>query len=222
MIRLILGRKEKGKTTLAYHMARKVRALVIFDPRGMMRRPGAFVARTQDSLSRGMDALNDGEIRELVYTPSDHLPVAFAHFAAEVKRWIDETPDRPLAVLVDEISFVNLGEPDFAWALKCCRASVIHFFLTCHRPADVPVDVRAIADYWYLFQAHQEHDLDVLAERCSPAVAGRVAKLTGSEFVAWNNADGDGELRTYTDRTAWYVDLAPGRPESPAIEMDDL
>ncbi|OFW99447.1 MAG: hypothetical protein A3E78_04315 [Alphaproteobacteria bacterium RIFCSPHIGHO2_12_FULL_63_12] len=220
MIRLALGRKERGKTTLAVHMAEKVGRLVAFDPRGMIRRPGAVIVRDAESFRAYMAALSDGEIRALVYVPRDDLDLAFTVFAAEVRRWIDTMPDRALAVLVDEITFVTILTPDFEWALKCCRADTIHFFLTCHRPADVPVVIRSITNYWYLFQAYQEHDLDVIEKRCSPATAAAVQTLDGSQMVCWD--DDHARLIEYRDPSAWYVNLRPGPPLPPPIDVDPV
>lgn len=219
MIRLYLGRKEQGKTTLAYHMAAKLPRRLVFDSRGLIRRPGAAVARTMDGLEKGVGALADGEIAEVVYTPRDPLKtIAFPEFATQVRGWVDMTPDLELAVFVDELTFVNILDPDFEWAMKCCRADRMHFFLTCHRPADVPVDIRALADYWYLFAAHQEHDRAVIEERCSTAAALRVARLTDRQYVTW-----DDRHATLADGAApgdWYVDLSPGGPVAAPLDLD--
>lgn len=219
MIRLYIGRKETGKTTLAYHMARKLRRLVIFDSRGLIRRPGALITRTQDGFSDGMDRLGDGEITELVYArPVDDVPVAFLHFAAEVKRWIDARPRSELAVLVDEITFVNIFAPDFEWALKCCSADHTHFFLTCHSPKNVPTDIRALADFWYIFPVHQEHDLEVIEERCSPAAAAAARDIEGRSFVKWSHKAG---ASRYDNPRTWFVDLHPSVMLIPPIEVDN-
>lgn len=228
MIRLYLGRKERGKTTLMVYMVLQLLAgrrpvpRVIWDPRGMIRRPGAVVARTVEGFDRGMGALADGEVLELVYTPADHLDVAFPVFARAVKAWVDDDRYRPLAVVVDEITFVmptagNM-DPDFEWVLKCSRADTVHVFLSCHRPSEVPVKIRAIADYWYVFHTTQPHDLDALGEHCSADMAAQAAALTGSEYVCWDNARG--ELSAMRDPTAWYLELAPGRPLAPPVELD--
>lgn len=221
MIRLALGRKERGKTTFLYYLVSKLIArggrAVIFDPRRLLRRPGSAIAHSVDRFRDGMAALADGEILELVYQPDDDLKtIAFPVFAAEVKQWIDTTPTIPLGVMVDEISFVNILEPDFEWALKCCRQDTIQFFLSCHRPVDVPTDIRSLSDHWYLFQAFEESDLDKIEERCGPRAAAIVAQLSGSLCLGWSN----GELVPYYDPTVWYCDLRPAVMVVPPIELD--
>lgn len=220
MIRLVIGRKGMGKTTLAYYMARKSPRLVVFDPRGLVRRPGATIARTTDTLSLAIDILADDETTEVVYTPTDDLKaVAWPHFAGEMRRWAYDNRDQPLAVLVDEISFVPIGDDDFDQAIKACDETRLHFFLTCHRPTDVPVSIRALTDFWYLFPIHQEHDLAVIADRCSPATATAVHQLTGRSFVGWNHRDG---VTRYENPAAWYVDLHPAIMLVPPVDLDPV
>lgn len=219
MIRLIIGRKGQGKTTLAYHMARKYSALAVFDPRGLVRRPGAAIARTVDGCSAGFDALAAGDVRELVYTPADPFRASFPHFAGELRRWIAEDRGRELAVLVDELSFVTLTDDDFDHVMKACDETRQHFFLTCHRPADVPTSVRALADYWWLFAIHQEHDLAVIAERCSPAAAAAARELTGRTVISWNHLTG---VTRYDTPQLWYVDLHPAVLLTPPLELDTV
>lgn len=216
-IRLYIGRKETGKTTLSYYMARKLPRRVVFDPRGLVRRSGTFIARTQDGFSDGMDRLMADETMELVYaSPVDDLrAVAFPHFCAEVRRWIESCRFRSLAVVIDEISFIDIDDAD--WLMKCCSAEHTHFFLTCHNVSDAPVWVRSIADRWYLFPIHQEHDLSKLAERCGDAAATAAGKLDGRQFVSWHHRDG---LRRFDDPRAWFVDLHPDTVLIPPIELD--
>lgn len=217
-IRLIIGRKENGKTTLAYHMARKFPKLAVFDARGQIRRPGAAIARSLGTCTDAFEALADGDTTEIVYTPIEDLKrSAFPHFAQLVRQWVYERRAVPLAVLVDEITFVHAADEDFDQAVKACDASQHHFFLTCHRPIDVPVDLRALADFWYLFSLHQEHDLEVVRARCSAEAAEAAKRLVGRSFVGWDHLSG---VRQYDNPAAWYVNLAPDVMLVPPVELD--
>jgi hypothetical protein len=222
MIVLCIGRRERGKTTLAYYQASKVKRLFVFDPRGMIQRPGsARVKRAAELRDVAFPALMDNEIREVIYQPQeDDIQAAFATFSRLAKRWITELPDEPLAVMVDEISFVNLNEPAFQWVLKCCASDRVHIFLTCHRPADVPVNVRSIADRWCLFQCRQEHDMTVIEERCSPEVAQAVRRVEGHQFVMWDDAKA--EVRIFRDSEKWHVKLKDGRTVQAPVDMDEV
>lgn len=222
MIVLCIGRRERGKTTLAYYQAGKVSRRFIFDPRGMIQRPGSVrVKRAQELREVAFPALVDGEVSEVVYQPQeDDIQAAFATFSRLAKRWITEHPEQPLAVMVDEISFVNLNEPSFQWVLKCCASDRVHIFLTCHRPADVPVNVRSIADRWCLFQCRQEHDMSVIEERCSADVANAVRRVEGHEFVLWDDAKA--ETRIFRDSAPWHVKLKETKAAGVAVSMDEL
>jgi hypothetical protein len=225
MIHLIIGRREQGKTTLALYMALKVKQLLAFDPRGLMERPNALRVRTAGALeSKGVPALLDDEITECIYTPSeDDIQRAFMRFCNQVKWWVANHPKRPLAVLVDEVSFVNLNEPAFQWVLRCSKREVMQIFLTCHRPADIPTAVRAIADFWCLFQCRQEHDLGVIEERCSKTVVAAVGRLNAREFIMWD--DERAQSKRFSDAQAWFVPLqiSPGaqtpRPADPLADI---
>jgi len=208
VIYLVLGRREQGKTTLAYSMARKFPLRLVFDPRGMIAQPDALQVRERGDLQPAVDELFFRQIDEVIFSPvEDDLSAAFADFAGEVKRWVIDRPsgDR-LAVIVDEASFVDLNQPSWQWVLRCSPREQIHIFITAHRPADIPVIVRAIADHWLIFPMRQEHDLRVIAERCSPKTAETVAALGDREFAHWD--DTTAKLRVMRRPDRWFVPLA--------------
>lgn len=210
MIHLVIGRRERGKTTLAYYMAAKVSQRLIFDPRGLIERAGSVRLKSAADLEgKGIPALVDNEVSEIVYAPmEDDIQGAFRRFCMQVKWWVLNHPTRPLAVLVDEVSFVNLEEPAFQWITRCSKRDVLQIFLTGHRPADVPTSVRAIADYWLLFQCRQEHDLDVIESRCTRGTVQAVQRLNAREFVMWD--DEHARFQIYKEARAWFVPLSTG------------
>lgn len=212
MIYLVIGRRERGKTTLAYHMASKVPARLIFDPRRMIMRPSprARNVPTSTTLTHAVDDVLDGSLDEMVYGPTeDRIENAFARFARECKRWVLEAPDSPVAIVIDEASFADLTLPTWHWVMRCSRREHTHIFLTAHRPVEpeIPVSVRSIADHWLLFACRQEHDLKVIEKRCSPAVAQTVQTLQSREFVHWD--DERAIAKTQKQSGAWYVALRP-------------
>src|SRR5688572_9700551 len=107
MIYLSIGRREMGKTTLATWMALRAPQQLIFDPRGLIRPPGATVVTTGRDLETAVDDLLDNHTNCVVYTPTGKIQTAFDLFAREVKQWVTTNPHRPLAVVVDELGFVN-------------------------------------------------------------------------------------------------------------------
>jgi len=209
MVYLIIGRREQGKTTLAYRMASKLPRRLIFDPRGMI---GGKRVMTGSDLQAACDRLADGEIQEVIHTPFGDAQAGFVQFASEAQRWVLEYPDQPLAILVDELAFVDTKVVAFQWAMRCCKRDTIHILMTAHRPADVQTYIRALVDHWCLFAMRQEHDLDVIKERCSVDVYTAVQALEPRCFVQWDDAHSTSKL--YTDPASWYIELQPERPGS--------
>lgn len=229
MVYLIIGRRKRGKTTLAVYMLRKGAppSRLIFDPRGMVPvGPGAMrVTSISDFTQHGFPLLVQGDIDELIFSPQqDDLTRPFEVFSAAVKQWIMESPTRRLGVLIDELSFVDESRRDPAVlrrALRSCEPEIVDVYITCHRPSDVPTNTRSIADRWLLFQVTQEHDLDVIRRRCRAEVVEQVQSLSGRSFLLYrdtrsvNPATGveEDEYTLYPERlnehgqTTWYVPL---------------
>jgi len=225
MVYDIIGRREQGKTTLMYYMGSKVAQRLTFDPRGIIAK-GQRV-RDAGELHDLCDAMLDGQCAEVTFTPRGNLQTGFIAYAAEVRRWIEEAPDRPAAFLVDEANkdFIDTDIDSFQWAMRCCSREVHHIMLTAHRPSDITTRVRALTDHWCVFAVRQEHDLAVLKERMSAEVVALVQKLEPRQFVWWNDAKGTFELKT--DAASWHVPIrAPRMVELPGdtgiAGLDDL
>ena len=213
MIYLALGRRETGKTTLAYYLAKQLPTRVIFDPRGLVPAPRGR-ARDVDGIDQAFDSLAGDSGADVVITPDRDLQAAFVRMSIEVRAWLlDEDTPRRLALLVDELRFVDTRAPEFDWLLRCATRRAVCVILTAHRPTDVPTDIRAIADVWLIFRTTQEHDLRVLAERCPAAVVDDARRLTDREFVAWD--DTRGKATTHRDPARWFVPLRK------AADLDD-
>lgn len=219
MIYLNLGRREQGKTTLAYYLVSKQPTRVIFDPRGLF--PTAHRLTTSDEVSSAFDRLYDthpdAERRqdvELVITPEVDVQGLFEVTSREVKGWLQA--GHPIAFLVDEVSMVQTyirGEfHEFNWILRLCPRQQAIIVLTAHRPVDVSVDVRAISDVWLLFAMTQEHDLNVIKQRCSPDVAALLPRLATYHFVQWDEGKGTGTVNK--NPAGWYLKLKDVQPVS--------
>jgi hypothetical protein len=210
------GRRFQGKTTLGVsildeHTDRRA----LLDPRGLIRRCGAIVVRRKDKLRVAFDALAAGDVDEIVYSPIEPHAEAFRAFAGELHRWVIEYPDVELGVLIDEASFYGALDAveSFMVVLKSCQLDRFHIVLTCHRPTDLPVDVRALLNRWHIFRTTQEHDLDAIRRRCQHVVADEVQQLDEREFVKWDDDDGTYEVNRLA--SYWAVDLIePGAEQS--------
>ena len=210
MIYLCIGRRQLGKTTLAYSMARKCPARIIFDPRGLVASDGLRVQQTKD-LDLAIDALAERRIEEIVITPDTNVQQMFNATAIHVKSWSQEfehadRKQRALMFLIDEARFVDLHDsPGFEYIARAVPPDLVHIVLTAHRPIDIPTDVRAISDHWLMFRCTQEHDLKCIADRAGERVRAEVQALNPHEFIDWDDATAT--WKAYKDPSRWYVPL---------------
>lgn len=215
MIYLVIGKRGQGKTTLGVYLARKSgERRFIFDPREMITpsRNGFAVRGTGTVIMQGVDQVIEGDegMREIVVRPTLDVQAAFQTLVNELYQWLKAEPLARFTLLVDEIRFIkDLQTPQFEWLLRCSQPDRVHVILTCHRPTDIPTDIRAIADNWLVFRMTQEHDLKTLAER-SQAAARAARHLGAREFVHWDDAAGDHTLHRRADR--WHVPLGRSVP----------
>jgi hypothetical protein len=202
MITLCIGRRTRGKSTLAYAIALQSDTRVIFDPRRQF--------HTTDDIISTPETLYDLlETRsEIIVQPQEFLSENFEKMCYEVYDWIDDNREKTFALLVDEIRFLDTpgkSYPNFEKVLRFSDPETANVILTCHRPVDIAVDIRAIADYWCIFQTTQEHDLSIVSQRCGDACAVAVRNVRGKEFVLWN--DGEGTFVVKSESVAWFVDI---------------
>ena len=215
MIHIVIGRRELGKTTLAYYMARRAPRRAIIDARRMIRQPSAEYEH--DALLAG-EAVNamvvENESTEVIYQPfEDDLDQAFSQWCRDLKTVAMNNPDKELAIMVDEASFYNLNTPAFQWLAKCSLRDYTHIIVTAHRPADIPTSIRSIADHWFIFYTSQQHDLKAIEEK-SPEAAREARLLKGRDFVHWDDARA--RLSVNRSSMSWFVQLQSSRKPSTA------
>lgn len=206
MIHLAIGRRENGKSTLAWYLALGCRSALVFDPRGIIGAPESRV-RSADELNKAMAELWSGARPTVTFTPDDDIEEGFELFAKVARRWVERDPRRELAIFVDEAGFLPRMDRcvSFMWVCRCSARDAAHIILTAHRPRDIPTSVRAIADYWLVFQTRQEHDLRVLEERIDEVALRRISQLEPRQFVMWD--EGRADAAAYLDPSEWFVSL---------------
>jgi hypothetical protein len=205
MISSINGRRELGKSTLALYLARQKTTRVIFDPRFQFRTSPAILKNVE---IESMLELLDTQVEIIVHPESDVLG-NFQRACDAIKIWLQENPDEPFCFLVDEARFVDTPSEineSLDWILRCTPRKLVDTIFTSHRPADIAVNIRAIADYWYIFRITQQNDLKVIEERCGPEVRDMLPVLKVNELIVWN--DSVGTARHDTDRSKWYVSMS--------------
>jgi len=212
VIYLALGRREQGKTTLAYYIVSRLPRRLIFDPRGMVRTDKGHTFNRGDELFRnGMDAFEAHELTEVTLTPIGNVDSAFQVFCREAANYVRKNPDDRVGILIDEIRFMDLTNEDLDWILRCSSVENVHIVFTGHRPKDVPTDIRAIADRWLLFSFTLPRDVEIIEDQCSPRVATAVQGLQARQFVTWD--DRTATATFHRDPGVWFVETRPKRRE---------
>jgi hypothetical protein len=206
MIALCIGRREQGKTTLAYWLACFGCPRVIFDPRGMF---GTSENVLTDSGQLG-ELLDDGE-KEIIIQPAFYIPEHFENTCNELMGWVRENSDVPFAFLVDESYDAKTPEKmpvALDWLMRKTKREKTRIIFTAHRPGDISTDIRALSDHWFIFQTTQEHDLKVIRERCGSDVAEAVRHLSARTFIHWD--DGKAKWEVWSDSRMWFVQIQRG------------
>jgi hypothetical protein len=209
-----LGRRELGKSTLALFMARRVGRVIIVDPRHLY----GLTADPVRDLPGDIQALEDqwtDRQEVIVVQPSDNLPETMATLAEWLRAQLTD-PRIKVAVILDEAALLDLAA--WGYLFRCAPRDRLVVILTAHRPKDIPTTVRALSDVWCLFRMTQEHDLEVVIERCGPDVARIVQTLRPYEFVAWDDARGREVI--YRDPSQWNTDM--GRRSTGVVEVEPL
>lgn len=214
MIYVIIGRREKGKTTLADRMLKALSLRFVIDARRMInqRDPGIIYENYADGAVAAIDEAldSDGAYNEVIYQPhEDDLQGAFNIWVHKLKQVAIEQPTRRIGVLVDEASFYDLNDAAFQWLAKCTPREYVHIFITAHRPTDIPPRIRAIADHWFVFHMTEKSDIERIAEK-SPEAADAASKLRDRGFVHWN--DTTATMQINRNPHAWFIALSEGEP----------
>lgn len=202
MLTLIFGRRKQGKTTLAYSISLRSPTRIIFDPRGQF--------RTTDDILPSADGLFEllDTRSEIIVQPEDAVKHTFSEVCREFANWIKANPEETAILLDDEALFIDTPSETYSSLDKIIRfgnPQRTGVIMTAHRPGDISVDIRAIADYWCIFKTTQEHDLKVIDQRCGSQVAEIVSRLEAKQYVVWNDAEGVFAVKT--NPSAWYVNI---------------
>lgn len=214
MITIVLGRREVGKSTLAYHLVRSSRPAVVLDPRLMFATDDP-IGDLPDDLDGLDDALGPQSIA--IIQPNDDLAGTTRELAVWIRDWCRDHPGREtLSILLDECALLDLATPEWDWVFRCAPRDRVAIVLTAHRPRDLSTNIRAIADYWCIFRTTQEHDLKVIEERCGVDFVEDVRDLSPREFMVWDDTRA---VKTRRDNpAAWFVPIRVPDPSSSRFE----
>jgi len=197
---LFFGRRQQGKSTLAFHLAQKAGlSIAVFDVNAQFR---AWPESTYSNLEDFELALLEGLDGLLVYRPESDVDAEFSAFADLLWSRKDYT------LLLDEASQLQTaGRPHekLGRLIRMGDARAVNVFQTLHRPADSATLCRSLAHHWYVFRTTLESDLAVVAERCGAGAAEAVQQLGPFEYVHWD--DDEQKLEVVKDAGTWFVDI---------------
>ena len=198
---LLMGKRGRGKTTLALHLARSLGLTVcVFDINRQFDFPAEIVTDRNDLESR----LYDGAAF-IVFRPGLDIDAGFEEFARGVSNW------RDLTVLIDESSRLQASNSLHPWLDEFIRRGRdIHLLQTFHRPSDAANICRALASDWFIFQTRQPASLACVADQCGGEVAEIVSALGEREYVHWN--DDAEKWERVSDARGWFELLAASAP----------
>lgn len=183
--RMIFGRKEKGKTTLAYHLARLTgKAIFAFDPNN--RFDCATIARSRMSLFAATESVEQN-FSPVAYRPSESIAEGIEEFS-EIMLGL-----RGLAIIIDEAGSSEIQSPNYLNPKlhALLRASgdnqLSHdVILTQHRPQNCNGDTFELSDEYIFFSSKNHLTIKKIREHCSEEVAARVMCLEGREYLVWS------------------------------------
>jgi len=209
---LFFGRRQQGKSTLAFHLAQQAGlSIAIFDVNAQFR---AWPESTYSNLEDFELALLEGRDHLLIYRPESDPDAEFSICADLLWNRRDYT------LLIDEASQLQTaGRPHekLGRLIRMGDARAVNVFQTLHRPADSATLCRSLAHHWYLFRTTLETDLAVVAERCGMRAAEALQQLGPFEYVHWD--DDKQALDVVKNPGAWFVDIHNALP-GPGEESD--
>jgi hypothetical protein len=204
MIILCVGRKEQGKTTLAYHLVRFSPKRVIFDPREDF---ATSLIVTGDPASLP-DDLDDEAVSEVIVQSSRNVIELFEETCFHLAEWLKDNKGEPFGFLIDDsrLAFASKTIPqDFSWMLRSTKLEQSRIVMTTWRIVDIPPEVRSQADVWMVFKTTEPRDLELIAERFGDDAALRVQTLPPHICLRCDDSGPELTISVIENSKAWYV-----------------
>jgi hypothetical protein len=216
-LKLIFGRLQKGKSTLAAHEAARLhKAQFFFDP-GETFEHGTIVFSAEE-----MHDLIDRDKPKGIPEPpiilrSSDPEADILEFSNAALRCVD------CSIVIDEASFLQSPHYLHPALSRLIRkgpkeAKNRDLIFTQHRASDANGLVAGMAHEYYFFETTLPRDLERIADMCGQDVADRVAALHYRDWLCYNVGSKHFYVNTAPD--SWRVELTrelPTRDESWAV-----
>ncbi|MGH9770312.1 MAG: hypothetical protein ACRD4Q_01200 [Candidatus Acidiferrales bacterium] len=195
---LVFGRRQQGKSTLAFALATEAGVpIAVYDINAQFRAwPEEEVREANDFALK----LEDSDL--VIYRPEADPWEEFNQIADDL--WERES----YVLILDEASQLQSpghAHPKLDRIVRMCDAKNVHLIQTIHRPSDTAMICRSLATDWYIFRTNQETDLKVIAERCGSAVAQAASEVAPHEYVHWD--DSAGVYTVCKNPSSWFTDI---------------
>lgn len=210
---IFTGRRRRGKTTRAFHKARKSGSLVIvFDPkREFLGWPG-----TAKNVREVMDAIDAGETVVIFhpdnveedFTTLANFVWAMHEFGMEHK-WHLDPNHKPIVFLVDEAHQLQSPQainPVLKAIMQKSRPEILVIFQTTQSPTYLYSASKIANSEYYFFYTTYIPDLERIAKTAGDEVALAVVNLKQNRHYVWFSED-DQTYEIVTDSESWNCDL---------------
>jgi hypothetical protein len=210
---IFTGRRRRGKTTRAFHKARKDGSLVIvFDPK----REFLGWPATCKNVSDVMNAIDDGNV-VIIFHP-DNVEEDFttlANFVWAIHEfgmehgWQNDKNHKPIVFLVDEahqLQSANTINSSLKSIMQKARPEILVVFQTTQSPTYLYSASKIANSEYYFFYTTYIPDLERIAKTAGDDVALAVANLKQNRFYVWFSED-DQTYEVVTDSDSWNCDL---------------
>ncbi len=207
------GRRGKGKTSLAFHQARRLgRGVCVFDP------TEAFAIGTIVTTREEFEFALDRETSPIVFQVpdaaerKDAIETDLLSFVQSIKHI------RDISVLIDETSYVQSPQwaaPAFDDEVRVGRRRRHDVYFTQHRIADCNGILLSLVTEFNFFQTKYSRDLDRIAEICGDRIAGLVSSLGEHDFLHYDVEQENSYINVEPD--SWRIHLAPEEAPQPLL-----
>jgi hypothetical protein len=215
-LKLIFGRLQKGKSTLAAHEAARLhKAQFFFDP-GETFEHGTIVYSAEEM----NDLIDDDKPKGLPEPPIILRSV-------DPEKDIDEFSSAALrcedcSIVVDEASFLQSPHylhPALSRLIRKGPKQVKNrdLIFTQHRASDCNGLIAGMAHEYYFFETTLPRDLERIGDMCGQEVADRVGRLGFRDFLCYSVSSKKFYVNNSPD--SWHVDLTPRSPRGHSSEL---
>lgn len=210
---LICGRRGKGKTSLAYHLASELgRGVSVFDPTEafgigtIVHTRAEFELALEENISPIVFQVVDAASRK------DAIETDLLAFVESIKRI------RDISVVIDETSYLQSPQwlaPALDDEVRVGRRRHHDLFLTQHRMADCNQILLELVTEFDFFQTKNPKSLERIAEYCGERVAGLVSTLGDHDFLHYDVETEQIFVNVHPE--SWREILAPDEVASPLL-----